>query len=93
MCLKSVYNRSSPTLYIIRIHCLSDFFLLTILNIYYFKVIKVYGKYLKGTYRAKVFESWRIDLVEKRLILSTLVGLLPEVHSKHYHSQKMAHSA
>jgi hypothetical protein len=33
---------------------------------------------MRGSYRAKVFESWGIDLVEKRLILSTLVRLLPE---------------
>jgi len=43
---------------------------------------------MRGSYRAKVFESWGIDLLKKRLILSTLVSLLPEVHSKHYYSQK-----
>jgi len=48
---------------------------------------------MRGSYRAKVCESWGIDLVEKRLILSTLVRLLPKVHNKHYYSQKIAHNA
>jgi hypothetical protein len=41
--------------------------------------MKLYRKYLEGTYRAKPARSWGIDLIRERLILRSQVRFLVRV--------------
>jgi hypothetical protein len=49
------------------------------LILYISKRIKIYEKYLEGTYRAKQAYSWELNWSKKRLILRLLAWLLFKV--------------